>query len=336
MAKLKEKLGCTLNQTIRYCTPSAEPDMSKDRQKTVDMWRCNTPNLPPQMGEMNWADLRGNELPFLILFEIGEEGTPRQIFSNIRHNFSANELASATVQSFEHKKWHPLYRFSKKVQLSRHRGPHRTKKNFSHSICLCLVRVRKVLVDLHCNSESTVMFSCTRALGRLATAPARNGLRARRAGGATPGPAHAPGRFAKAGRAGSLTVDLRGQLIYRGLSSDRAGRLCSIRTSKVSSKSIFLVCGKCAICDFPSETSATPLPPFRNALRLEKKLRTYEMLPKVGNSRRNSLLKEIPLSKKKRKRKKNRKRKDKRRRGRYSLQSAVAVVLYSRKFSSGI
>ena len=61
------------------------------------------------MGEMNWADLRGNELPFLILFEIGEEGTPRQIFSNIRHNFSANELASATVQSFEHKKWNPLY-----------------------------------------------------------------------------------------------------------------------------------------------------------------------------------------------------------------------------------
>ena len=61
------------------------------------------------MGEMNSVDLRGNELPFLILFEIGEEGTPRQIFSNIRHNFSANELASATVQSFEHKKWNPLY-----------------------------------------------------------------------------------------------------------------------------------------------------------------------------------------------------------------------------------
>ena len=61
------------------------------------------------MGEMTKADLRGNELPFLILFEIGEEGTPRQIFSNIRHNFSANELASETVQSFEHKKWNPLY-----------------------------------------------------------------------------------------------------------------------------------------------------------------------------------------------------------------------------------
>ena len=69
---------------------------------------------------------------------------------------------------------------------------------------------------------------------------------------------------------GSPTVDLRGELIYRGLSSDRAGRLRSIRTSKFSSKSIFLLCGKCAICDFPSETSATLLPPFRNALRLEK------------------------------------------------------------------
>ena len=46
------------------------------------------------------------------------------------------------------------------------------------------------------------MFSCTDlALGRLATAPARSGPRARRAGGATPVPAHAPGRFANAGQA---------------------------------------------------------------------------------------------------------------------------------------
>ena len=45
------------------------------------------------------------------------------------------------------------------------------------------------------------MFSCTLALGRLATAPARSGPRAGRAGGATPGPALAPGRFAKAGQA---------------------------------------------------------------------------------------------------------------------------------------
>ena len=65
------------------------------------------------------------------------------------------------------------HRFSEKVQLSRHRGPHRTKKKISHAICLSPVRVRKVVV--HCNSESTVMFSCTLALGRLATtAPACN------------------------------------------------------------------------------------------------------------------------------------------------------------------
>ena len=120
MAKLLGKLRCTLNLTIHYCTPSAQPDMSKDRQKTVVLWRCNTPKLPPQMGEMNWADLRGNELLFLILFEIGEEGTPRQIFSNIRHNFSANELASATVQSFEHKKWNPLYMWT--IMLSKCRS----------------------------------------------------------------------------------------------------------------------------------------------------------------------------------------------------------------------
>ena len=54
----------------------------------------------------------------MILFEIGEEGTPRQIFSNIRHNFSANELASATVQSFEHKKWNPLYSVSRPGQVA--------------------------------------------------------------------------------------------------------------------------------------------------------------------------------------------------------------------------
>ena len=155
------------------------------------------------------------------------------------------------------------HRFSEKVQLSRHRGPHRTKKKFSHAICLCLVRVRKVPVHCTCNSKSTVMFSCTLglALGRRATAPARSGPRARWAGGATPGPAHAPGRFAKAGQARLRRLWSISAAI-RGLSSDRAGRLHSIRTSKVSSKSIFLFCGKCAICDFPSETSATPSPRF--------------------------------------------------------------------------
>ena len=52
-------------------------------------------------------------------------------------------------------------RFSKKVQLSRHRGPHRTKKKFSHAICLCLVRVRKVHVLYIARVQS-----CSRALWR--------------------------------------------------------------------------------------------------------------------------------------------------------------------------
>ena len=79
--------------------------------------------------------------------------------------------------------------FSEKVQLSRHCGPHRTKKKVFQAICLCLVRVRKVHV------LSTVMFSCTLGTSYCASAP-----RARQSGGAVPGPAHAPGRFAKAGQ----------------------------------------------------------------------------------------------------------------------------------------
>ena len=128
---------------------------------------------------------------------------------------------------------------------------------------------------VHCNSESTVMFSCTLALGRQPSYCAsvqrtihdRDELVGPRP--ALPMPQGAL-RRQDMQALGSPTVDLRGELIYRGLSSDRAGRLRSIRTSKFSSKSIFLLCGKCSICDFPSETSATPLPPFRNALRLEK------------------------------------------------------------------
>ena len=161
-------------------------------------------------------------------------------------------------------------RFSKKVQLSRHRGPHRTKRKFSHAIFLCLVRVRKVPV--HCNSKSTaVMFSCTLALGRLATAPARSGRgpRARRAGGATPSPAHAPGRFAKAGQARLRSISAAGWSIGVWAGTEPAfGARFELRKFLQNQFSFF--CGKCAICDFPSETSATPLPPFRNALRLEK------------------------------------------------------------------
>ena len=54
--------------------------MSKDREWTVDLWRCNTPKLPPQMGEMNWADLRGNELPFLIILKLGRRAHHDRFF----------------------------------------------------------------------------------------------------------------------------------------------------------------------------------------------------------------------------------------------------------------
>ena len=151
------------------------------------------------------------------------------------------------------------YRFSKKVQLSRHRGPHRTKKKFSHAICLCLVRARKV--HCICNSKSTVMFSCTLALGRRATAPARSGPRARRAGGATPGPAHAPGRFAKAGQA-RLRWIVGSTGVWAVTEPDACAPSELRKFLHFVQKSIFLFCGKCAICDFPSETGATPSPRF--------------------------------------------------------------------------
>ena len=57
------------------------------------------------------------------------------------------------------------YMFSKKVQLSRHRGPHRTKKKFSHAIfpscawCVC-ARYRSIVI-------ARVQQSCSHALLRL-------------------------------------------------------------------------------------------------------------------------------------------------------------------------
>ena len=62
MTKLKGKLGCTLNLTIGYCTPPAKLGMSKDRQKTADLWRCNTPKLHRKWG--NELRLRANVYVF--------------------------------------------------------------------------------------------------------------------------------------------------------------------------------------------------------------------------------------------------------------------------------
>ena len=72
------------------------------------LWICDV--VTPQSCSRKWGKWTKRiceETSFLFWFIWGE-ATPRQIFSNIRHNFSANELASATVQSFEHKKWNPL------------------------------------------------------------------------------------------------------------------------------------------------------------------------------------------------------------------------------------
>ena len=48
IAKLKGKLDCTLNLTECCCTLSVQPNMSKDWQKTVNLWRCNTPKKCPR------------------------------------------------------------------------------------------------------------------------------------------------------------------------------------------------------------------------------------------------------------------------------------------------
>ena len=66
MAKLKGKLGCTLNLTIRYCTPSAQPDMSKIDRK---LWISDvvTPqSCPRKWGK--WTERICEETSFLYWF----------------------------------------------------------------------------------------------------------------------------------------------------------------------------------------------------------------------------------------------------------------------------
>ena len=50
MAKLKGKLGCTINLTIRYCTPSVQPDMSKIDRK---LWISDV--VTPQSCSRKWG-----------------------------------------------------------------------------------------------------------------------------------------------------------------------------------------------------------------------------------------------------------------------------------------
>ena len=99
--------------------------------------------------------------------------------------------------------------------------PHK-EKNFSFDLPVPGACAQGPVV--HCNSESTVMFSCTLALGRPSyCASVQRTIHDRD---------ELVGRFAKAGHAGatgsptlavgesvgSPTVDVRGELLYRGLS----------------------------------------------------------------------------------------------------------------------
>ena len=66
MAKLKGKLGCTLNLTIRYCTSSTQPDMSKIDRK---LWVSDvvTPqSCPRKWGK--WTKRICEETSFLFWF----------------------------------------------------------------------------------------------------------------------------------------------------------------------------------------------------------------------------------------------------------------------------
>ena len=73
--------------------------------------------------------------------------------------------------------------------------PHK-EKILMQSACAWCVCARSIVIARVQSCSHALILRLVTALGRLATAP-----RARRAGGATPGPAHAPGRFAKAGQA---------------------------------------------------------------------------------------------------------------------------------------
>ena len=152
------------------------------------------------------------------------------------------------------------YRFSKEVQLSRHRGPHRTKKNsLMRSACAWCVCVQGTLYY----SKSTVMFSCPLGTSYCASAP-----RARRAGGAIPGPTHAPGRFAKAGQARlrSISADSWSTGVWAVTEPDACAR--SELQKFLRNQFSFFVENVRFVIFHPK--LALPLPPFRNALCLEK------------------------------------------------------------------
>ena len=54
------------------------------------------------MGKMNCTDLRRNELPFLIIFEIGEEGTGHVHISLVKVEFWARSIALENAKICSH------------------------------------------------------------------------------------------------------------------------------------------------------------------------------------------------------------------------------------------
>ena len=164
------------------------------------------------------------------------------------------------------------YRFSKKVQLSRHRGPHRTKKKFSHAICLCLVRVRKV----HCRHVIARVQSCSHALLRLVDEQLRQRAAVHDHDELVgPRPAQPVPRGALR-RLGRGQARLRWIVDLPMFEQWRSRTPALVRTSKVSSKSIFVENVRFVI--FHLKLAQPPSPRFEMRY-VRKKLRTYEMLP---------------------------------------------------------
>ena len=168
-------------------------------------------------------------------------------------------------------------RFSKKLQLSRHHGPHRTKKKFSHAICLCLVRVHKVHVLYIARVQS-----CSLALWRSDLVLVDELLHQRSTiTSATRWWSHAPPRPCPGalceGLTGSPTVDLRGQLIGVWAVTERDACARSKLRKFLRNQFSFFVENVRFVIFHPK--LALPPPPVSKCVTFRKKLRTYEMLP---------------------------------------------------------
>ena len=152
------------------------------------------------------------------------------------------------------------YRFSKRLSCRDIVDPSAQRKNSlmqsACAWCVCAGYIVHVIARVQ---------SCSHALLRLvrrrATAPARSGPRARRAGGATPGLAHAPGHFAKSGQARlrSISEASWSTKVWAVTEPDACARseLGNFLQNQFSS-----FCGNCVICDFHLKLAQPPPPRF--------------------------------------------------------------------------